>query len=124
MYLPINLLILLVAVAFICMLQFKLSRSDGRFPGLVLPAVTLLYSLFAVAGMISFLMIQSPQMEINGQIIQEAIYTSDIGHVIWTALFTFIQLNIPTFILGAIYLSERKKISCKTEIEKMRIQDL
>ena len=38
--------------------------------------------------------------------------------------FVFLVANIPTAILGGIYLSERNKIDVKRSIEKMKIEDL
>lgn len=38
--------------------------------------------------------------------------------------FIFLVANIPTVILGGIYLSERNKIDVKRSIEKMKIEDL
>ena len=38
--------------------------------------------------------------------------------------YTFLISNIPTAILGGIYISERNKLTTRKEIEKMKIDDL
>ena len=105
----VSIAIILVLVFFVgfLVLQIFLSRSESRWPGLILPAITFMYSLLAVLSVAVF-------------------EDSSIWGVVIPMLITFISYNIPTVILLGIYVTCRKKRKLKKEnqINKMNIQDL
>lgn len=100
-------------------LQLRLSKSDNKFLGLILPAITFVMSLFMALGMTSF---GGMQMNHGGmrQMRHHTMQSMGYGNM----FFIFLISNIPTVILLAIYSSERKKIKTNKSIEKMKITDL
>ena len=95
--------ILLVLLVGTILLQMFLSKRQSRWPGLVLPTITFLYSVLMV---------------LNVTAIESA------GAAIAAVLSVLIAGNIPTLILLAIYFSCRSKVRRKSEVEKMHISDL
>jgi hypothetical protein len=98
-------LLIVAFLAGIVMLQIFLSKGENKWLGLILPVISVIYSLMAVLGMAIY----------ANQTTVERI-TQDI--------FVFLLLNIPTAILIAIYFACREKYKKKKEIDKMNIQDL
>ena len=92
-------LVLLVGVP---VLQVFLSRRESRWPGLVLPLLTLLYSLAMALSAVAY----------NGGI--------PWGPILASLIFG----NIPTVVLMAIYFACREKFRKRRELEKMSIDDL
>ena len=94
---------LLLSAAFLVggiLLQIFLSRRESRWPGLVLPAITLLYSLVMACNVMA-------------------------GADAWRALLATLALgNIPTVVLLAIYAACREKRRKNSEMDKMDIHDL
>ena len=70
-----------------------------------MPASTFLYSLIAVCGIALF----------------DAVST---GEIVGMVLSVFFLMNIPTFVLLAIYFACKSDGKKKREIDKMNIQDL
>lgn len=102
---PIKLLIsLLILVGVVC-LQVYLSRKKSRWPGLVLPAITFIFSV------LSFLLVATPNEESSAVLLH-------------TLILSFLTANIPTFVLLAIYFGFRAKGDINTQIEQMNKQDL
>ena len=98
----ISLVFLLVLLVGIVLLQIFLSKREGRWPGLILPLLTFLYSLLMVCSAVAY----------NGEIPWGAILAS------------LILGNIPTVILLAIYAVCREKFRKQSELDKMNIKDL
>lgn len=96
----ITLLVLLVGMI---LLQIFLSKRESRRPGLVLPALTFLYSLVLLLNMARFVSMAHPAL---------------------AALGVFLSGNIPTLILLAIYFACRGGSKKKNELNKMKINDL
>ena len=96
-------IILLVLLAGTILLQIFLSKRESKWPGLVLPAITFLYSVL---------------MMLNVTAMETA------RAVIAALLSAFIMGNIPTLILLAIYFVCREKRHTRSEVDKMRISDL
>lgn len=95
-------IVLLVLVAGGILLQIFLSRRQSRWPGLVLPGLTFLYSLLMVLGAVAF----------NGEFP-------------WGPILACLLLgNIPTIVLLAIYWAAREKFRVKSQMDKMKINDL
>lgn len=105
----INIIVLgLVALIFlvgVVILQVFLSKREGKWPGLVIPIMGVVFSLFGVFDMAFYG---------NESILQKMI----------AIMVSFFILNIPTFILLAIYFSCHEKVKKNKEIDKMNIQDL
>ena len=98
-------IVLLVLVVGGILLQIFLSRRQGRWPGLVLPGLTFLYSLLMVLGVAAF-------------------DTLGGGFPWGPILACLIWGNIPTLVLLAIYWAAREKFRVKDQIDKMNINDL
>lgn len=95
-------LVLLVGGIF---LQIFLSKKNSKWFGLILPAITFLYSLLMVLGL--------------------AVYDGMSGGEIFILIAsTFLLNNIPTIVLLGIYFGCREKMKLRAELEKMSIQDL
>ena len=99
-YATIALLVLLVGTV---LLQIFLSKRESKWPGLVLPAITLIYSIVMVLNMAYFVSIARPLL---------------------AALGVFLSCNIPTLLLLGIYSACRSGRRKKSEMEKMSINDL
>lgn len=93
---------LLVLVAGGILLQIFLSRREGKWPGLILPILSFLYSLVMVLSAVAY----------NGTIPWGPILAS------------LILGNIPTAFLLAIYFACREKFRKRSELDKMHINDL
>jgi peptidoglycan/LPS O-acetylase OafA/YrhL len=94
-------LILAVGVGGI-FLQIFLSKRESKWPGLILPGLTLLWSLVMVLNVVS----------------------TD-GSIPWGAILAALLMgNIPTLILLAIYWAVREKRRTKNQVDKTRIDDL
>ena len=98
----ISLVFLLVLLVGIVLLQIFLSKREGRWPGLILPLLTFLYSLLMACSAVAY----------NGEIPWGAILAS------------LILGNLPTVILLAIYAVCREKFRKQSELDKMNIKDL
>lgn len=86
-------------------LQIFLSRRQNKYLGLILPLITLIFSIITVLENIVFL----TRISTDG-IIRISI--------------SFIKNNIPTIILLGIYYVCRENLKRKKELEKMNILDL
>ncbi|WP_298031499.1 hypothetical protein [uncultured Dysosmobacter sp.] len=83
-------------------LQIFFSKRESRWPGLVLPLLSFLYSLVLALNV-----------------------TAVGGEFPWGPLLASLALgNIPTVILLAIYAACREKRKKRDEIDKMQIEDL
>ena len=95
-------LFLLIFVAGGILLQIFLSRREGKWPGLVLPILSFLYSLVMVFSAVAY-----------------------NGGIPWGPILASLVLgNIPTVILLAIYFACREKFRKRSELDKMNISDL
>lgn len=95
-------LVLLIGGIF---LQIFLSKKKSRWFGLILPIITLLYSLLMVLGI--------------------AVYNGMTGGEIFMLITsTFLISNIPTIVLLGIYFGCREKMKIHSQLDKMNIQDL
>ena len=85
------------------LLQIFLSKRVSKWPGLVLPTITFLWSILMVLNVTAM---------------------ETMRAVVASVLSVFIVGNIPTLILLAIYFSCRRNRGKKSEVEKMNIRDL
>lgn len=94
---------LLVFLAGGICLQIFLSRRESRWPGLALPLLTFLFALLLGLNL------------------------RDTGGVFRNVLTVFVTLlagNIPTLVLLAVYWAAREKRRVKSQLDKMKIDDL
>ncbi len=87
-------------------LQIWMSKRESRWPGLILPAISLAVSVLFVLNM----------AEIPGE---------DAGGV-WTVVAALLLYNLPTLVLLAVYFACRSSMrrGQKRQMDKMHIQDL
>ena len=93
----INLLIVLLVLVCVILLQVFLSRTESKWPGLVLPVLSLTCSLIVPLNMI-----------VANSVV----------------LLAWLIVNIPTVLLLLVYFVCREKYRKKNQLEKMKIQDL
>lgn len=84
-------------------LQVFLSKRESRWPGLILPLLTFLWSLLGPLNVMD---------------------TGSVSRNVLTVLVTLLAGNIPTLILLAIYWAVREKRRVKDQIDKMKIDEL
>ena len=112
MVLPFRVLILLLLVAAVIALQVFLSRRKAWWPGLVLPAIEVAYSIFAIFSAIAgYYEVYGKGVPVTASLI------SDI-------FLAFVQCNIFTLVLLAVYFVCRRGQKRKKQLDKMNIQDL
>lgn len=100
-----NVFIFIAFLGGIILLQIFLSRAESKWPGLIFPGISFLFSIFGVLGM--------------------AVYRVQTTlEVIIQTFFAFMYFNIPTAILLAIYFASRGRAKKNKEMDKMNIQDL
>lgn len=96
------LVFLLVFIVGGILLQIFLSKRESKWPGLILPLLTFLYSLVMALSAVAY-----------------------NGGIPWGAILASLILgNIPTVILLAIYFACREKFRKRSELDKMSIDDL
>ena len=89
------------------LLQIFLSKRESKWPGLILPLLSFLYSLLMACSAVAY----------------SAVAYSE--KIIWGPILTSLILgNIPTVILLAIYAACREKRRKRGELDKMQIKDL
>ena len=126
---------LIIAAVFvgIIALEVWLSRRRSRWPGLILPAVTLVLSLLMVLGFAAFSRGgATAEMQVIDQETGEIVYQEQTVETEpdWTlgdaAQLGVVLLvgNIPTFVLLGTYYIGREKLRREKMLEKMNIQDL
>ncbi|PKM51225.1 MAG: hypothetical protein CVV02_07660 [Firmicutes bacterium HGW-Firmicutes-7] len=98
-----NITFFLVFIVGGIILQIFLSKRESKWPGLVLPIISFIFSLIFILNIAGL---------------------ESIIQVIALSIITLLLTNIPTVILLAIYFSCREKIRRTSEINKMNIQDL
>ncbi|HOQ02020.1 MAG TPA: hypothetical protein PK604_14645 [Acetivibrio clariflavus] len=98
-------LIILAFIVGVVLLQIFLSKTESRWPGLVLPIIAFLFSFF---------------LPLNMMIPADGVTASFYVQMAMLWLFG----NIPTIILLAIYFVCREKYRRKKQLDKMNIQDL
>ena len=97
-------IITIILMVWAVVLQMYLSRKPSRWPGLVLPIISFLFSLLYPLSM----------ADMGG----------DRSALIAQLLLVWLLANIPTFIFLAIYFSARGRLRRAREFERMDAQDL
>lgn len=86
-------------------LQIFLSKKKSKWFGLILPAITFLYSLLTIFNIAIFEGMKG-------------------GEIFMLIASTFLISNIPTIVFLGIYIGCREKMKLRSQIDKMNIQDL
>ena len=98
----ISLVFLLALLVGAVLLQIFLSKREGRWPGLILPLLSFLYSLLMACSAVAY-----------------------EGGVPWGAVLASLVLgNIPTVLLLATYAACRERPRKRSELDTMNIEDL
>ncbi len=108
------------------LLQIYLSKR-GKWLGLILPTICLMFSLLIVCNLVVFTGNTSTVLtDGNGVVIggQHNEHFATTAEVIGTVLPPFLLFNIPTVILLGIYGAARADVRKKDQLNKMSIQDL
>ena len=100
------LLLLLALLAGGILLQIFLSRRRSRWPGLVLPGLTFLYSILMVLSVVAYGV------------------AGESGFPWGPVLYSLILGNLPTLVLLAIYWAARERYRMRDQMDKMKIDDL
>lgn len=128
-----NTLIIAAVFVGIIALEVWLSRRKSRWPGLIMPAITFVVSLFLALGVTLF--------SVGGAATEVQVVDEETGEVVYqeqtveteqdwtlgdTAQLGLVLLvgNIPTFVLLGAYYIGREKLRREKMLEKMNIQDL
>ena len=107
--LPVVLLSMLLPLALVVALQVWLCRK-GKWLGLILPAITLAMSLMICLSVVGFSAVT------GGGSVQ---VTDGHGNIV-----VFLVFNVPTLVLGGIWLYYKNRREWKEDLKKMNIQDL
>jgi len=123
--------IFLAFVVGIIFLQIKLSKSENKWLGLILPIMSFLLSIFYVLGMALYTSFVSFEQTVlpDGTIIENIIEQgtkpiTNTASFVFQVIYVLFITNIPTAILMIIYFSCRQMLKRSKEIDKMNIQDL
>lgn len=128
-----NTLIIAAVFVGIIVLEVWLSRRKSRWPGLIMPAITFVVSLFLALGVTLF--------SVGGATTEVQVVDEETGEIVYqeqtveaepdwtlgdTAQLGLVLLvgNIPTFVLLGAYYIGREKLRREKLLEKMNIQDL
>lgn len=105
MRIAINLIFTLALLAGVILLQIYLSKRESKWPGLVFPIISFIFSLLYPLNMIT------PS---------DGVTTG----FVFQMLIVWLLANIPTIIFLAIYFGCREKKYRNKQLEKMNVQDL
>lgn len=120
-----NIAVLLVLLAFgiiVITLQVFLSRTAGKWPGVVMPIIAGGISIMACVQLaLRAVASRSFSGFINGVYVE---YTTSTASIVWQVVAMFAICNIATCILIAIYAIYRRKKSGQHALKIMNVQDL
>lgn len=109
---PIGLFVFLAFMAAACVLEVFLAKRKAWWPGLVLPALWFAYTAFAViAAVVGYYQAYGEPLPLSFELV-------------WSALVSLIQANVPTYVLLAAYLFCRSGRRRKKLLDRMQVQDL
>ena len=119
--LPVVLLSMLLPLALVVALQVWLCRK-GKWLGLILPAITLAMSLMICLSVVGF-------STVTGGGAVEEYHREEEHHQLQPADLAmvggvFLVFNVPTLVLGGIWLYYKNRREWKEDLKKMNIQDL
>ena len=116
------LLVLLTFAVVVLVLQVFLSKSEGNWPGLIMPIAWVGFSMITP---IRILVAGPEARSFIGAINEvEVVHTPSMASIVGEAVLMFVLLNVITGILVAIYLICRRKQNKERALLKMSVQDL
>ena len=128
-----NTLILAAVFVGIIVLEVWLSRRKSRWPGLIMPAITLALSLLMVFSFAAFSAVgATSELQVVDEETGEVVYQEQtvqakpdwtLGDTAQLGLVLLVG-NIPTFVLLGTYYIGREKLRREKLLNKMNIQDL
>ena len=128
-----NTLIIAAVFVGIIALEVWLSRRKSRWPGLIMPAITFVVSLFLALGVMLFSVVgAATEVQVVDEETGEVVYQEQtveaepdwaLGDAAQLGLVLLVG-NIPTFVLLGAYYIGREKFRREKLLEKMNIQDL
>lgn len=101
--------LMLATLAGLIALQIYLSRREASWPGLILPVLSLLFSVLTALSMVLYMAAPSD---------------ASAWEIVPTVGGVFLMTCIPTVLYLGIYFACREKQRRKKQMEKMNIQDL
>ena len=127
--LPLMLLSLLLPVALAVALQVWLCKRRSRWLGLILPGMTLLASLLILLSMAAFTQVGASEVvyDEHGAVVEEhhaEHWEAFTGAELGAAGGVFLVANIPTVVLGGIWLHYKNRRDLREEMKRMDLQDL
>lgn len=146
----ISVAVMLMLTAGLIVLQVYLSKKESKWPGLILPILSLVMALVAAFGMYLFSAVrfdgteivtgyeeiivetEIDEIEVEGideeeyelENIQEVTASEAVGIGFGGVLLLFVLFNIPTAVYFIIYACCRNSGKQKRALEKMALQDL
>lgn len=127
---PVLLLTLILPAALVILLQVWLCKK-GKWLGLILPGLTLAFSLVLALSIAAFSRLETGSIRIldeHGNIVQqiepEHHHIEAFPAALLSAAGIFLVFNVPTAVLGGIWLHYRNKSEWKEDLRRMNIQDL
>lgn len=116
------LFVLAAVFAGLVLLQIRLSGTGSRWPGLVLPAISLTVAVCAtVANVLLNAAAVCTVTDAGGNCAQTS---GSLAAIILAAVLVFLVWNIPTITFGGIYLYRRDRMRLRAELDRMSAQDL
>ena len=127
--LPLMLLSVLLPVALVAALQVWLCKRRSRWLGLILPGLTLLASLLILLSMAAFTRVGASEVvyDAHGTVVEEhhaEHWEVPPGAELAAAGGVFLVANIPTVVLGGIWLPYKTRRDLREEMKRMDLQDL
>lgn len=110
------LLLIVSIIAIGIYIQIKLSRSENKYLGLILPVI---YSLFLLIIFLNTFVAGSDSGKNN---IEVKVLPTGLGLI--NGFFSLIFLIGPVFIYIYIYVKERRDLKMTRELEKTKVRDL
>jgi len=108
----------------VIILQIFLSKTESKWPGLILPIMSFCFALLISLSLISDGYATTTVM-VDGEIIEQTMeQVTDLASIITSAILFFLLFNIPTGVLLATYAACRGKLKKKRALDKMQVQDL
>ena len=112
-FITLGLYVPLIVVLAICIaLEVYLAKRKSRWPGLVMPVLWFVYILLmTVAAVAGYAQAYGEPLPLS-------------AGLVWSALLSLVQANIPTYVLLAVYFFCRSGRRRKKQLDRMQVQDL
>lgn len=120
-----GLIFLLLFIIGAIYLQVVLSKKQSKWLGLILPALSFIYSLIAVISQFFYSQPRSSTTNSSGEVLYDtATQSTPFSELVGMGLSVFLSANIPTVLFLLIYFASRRQFSRKQQLARMTLQDL